>query len=291
MTFLSEAIEAGLTVDQVRQRVRSGAWIRLARGTYLPQGDGALQDLDGFGRTRVEHMLRAVAAASRNRGTVVCDASAAVIHGVRVLTLPPRVQLGVPPGRWSGTRSGVDFRTRDFAADDVMAGRVPLSSPLRCWVDITRFGTLAQSLAAGDSAVRQALINPRAAIEVTERWSGQRGFRRLAVAAPLLDGARESPLESESYAYFVEHRLPLPTCQEVILAGDGRFLGRVDFWWEEARLVGEADGRLKYSDGDAVYAEKRREDDIRAEGFGFIRWGRADLRSPVLADRLRQLLH
>ncbi len=97
-------------------------------------------------------------------------------------------------------------------------------------------------------------------------------------------------MESESYAYFVEHRLPLPICQVSIQGRDGRFLGRVDFLWEAVRLVGEADGRLKYADADAVYAEKRREDEIRAEGYGFIRWGKADLRTPALADRLRGLM-
>lgn len=212
------------------------------------------------------------------------------MHGIRVFTLPPRAQLGVPPGRWSGTRSGIDFRTRDFLGGDVLSGRVPVASPLRCWVDITRFGSLTDSLTAGDSAVRQGLFDPTQAARVVPTWAGRRGVRRLMTAAALLDGARESPLESASFAYFVEHGIPLPSCQVVLLASDGQFLGRVDFLWEEARLVGECDGRMKYAVAEDVYAEKRREDAIRDEDYRFIRWGMRDLQTKALANRVRTLL-
>jgi very-short-patch-repair endonuclease len=69
-----------------------------------------------------------------------------------------------------------------------------------------------------------------------------------------------------------------------------RFIARVDFWWKHARLVGECDGRLKYATPDDVYAEKRREDEIRAEGCGVVRWGALDLRGPQLAQRLLRAL-
>lgn len=287
LTLVGQARDAGLSINQIRHRVRTGAWGRVARGAYLPDGEAVFSTLDRHARARADHLLRAVAAALGNPGSTVCDTSSAVIHEMDLLRLPPRVQLGVPPGRWSGTRSGIDFRIRDFADGDVVLGRVPMASPLRSWVDLTRFGTLADALAAGDSAVRRGLFDPRDAAERISDWAGQRGCRRLERAVGLLDGARESVLESASFAYFVEHRIPLPRCQVVIRAGDGRFLGRVDFLWEEARLVGECDGRMKYASAADVYAEKRREDDIRAESFDVFRWGMSDLRTAALAERLR----
>jgi len=290
LALVAQARSAGLTGDQIRQRLRSGAWQRVARGAYLPRGEAALDGLDSHARVRVDHLLRAVAAASRNPGSVVCDASAAILHGMTVLTLPPRVQLGVSPGRWSGTRSGIDFRVRDLAAGDVVLGRVPVASPLRAWLDLTRVGALADALVAGDSAVRQGLFDASAATDRVAGLAGQRGCRRVERAARLLDGRRESALESASYAYFVEQRVPLPRCQVVIRSPEGLFLGRVDFLWDEHRLVGECDGRLKYGSAADVYAEKRREDAIRAEGYAFIRWGMPDLRTPVLAERLRRAL-
>ncbi|MCX6433100.1 MAG: hypothetical protein NTX29_10030 [Actinobacteria bacterium] len=97
-------------------------------------------------------------------------------------------------------------------------------------------------------------------------------------------------LESASFAYFVEHRLPLPRLQVELRTDAGRFVARVDVLWERSRLVGECDGRLKYAVADDLYREKRREDEIRALGYGVIRWGMADLRSPALAVRIRRLL-
>lgn len=287
LTLLSQASDAGLTRHQTRQRVRSGQWRQVARGAYLPEGEKVFEGLDTHARARVEHIQRAVAAASRNPGTVVTDASAALVHGLPVLQIPPNVQLGVPPGRWSGTRSGIDFRIRDFNDDDIRAQRVPVASPWRAWVDITRYGSLADALACGDFAMRTGLFESFSATDL-EVWRGKRGYRRLCRALPLLDGVRESPLESASFAYFVEHRLPLPLMQCEVRSRFGAFIARVDFWWPSARLVGEADGAVKYAHREDLYAEKRREDAIRAEGLRVLRWSVGDLHSAALAHRIRR---
>jgi hypothetical protein len=60
--------------------------------------------------------------------------------------------------------------------------------------------------------------------------------------------------------------------------------------------VGEFDGRIKYGRllrpgqdaGDAVFAEKRREDAIRDEDWGVVRWVWSDLERPDrFAGRVR----
>ena len=58
-----------------------------------------------------------------------------------------------------------------------------------------------------------------------------------------------------------------------------------DFGWPELRTVGEFDGRVKYGrllepgqdPGDVVYAEKLREDAVRAQRLEVVRWTWADL--------------
>ena len=290
LSMMADAERAGLTRHQVRQRVRSGDWVRLARGAYLPDGGERLQDQDTYVRRRAEHAMLAIAAASRNRGTVVTDASAAVLHGLPVARVPSNVQLGVAPGEWSGTRNGIDFRVRKFSDDEVLRSRVPVASAQRCWIDITRYATLADSLVTGDAGARSGLISVDQASIDMDSWRGQRGCRRLARALLWVDGIRESPLESSSFAYFIEYQVPLPRMQAEIRGVNGVFIARVDFLWDRVKLVGEADGRLKYEDAEALYAEKRREDLIRAQGFQMVRWGWADLRSPQLARRLRSLL-
>lgn len=290
LSFMIDAERAGLTRDQVRQRLRSGEWSRLARGAYLPDGGECLDDQDEHARRRTEHGLRAIAAALRNRETVVTDASAALLHGLPIQRVPSNVQLAVPPGAWSGTRSGIDFRIRNFDDDEVHYERVAVASVQRCWIDITRHGTLTDSLVTGDAGMRSGLISVESVMSGLDRWRGQRGCRRLARALQFVDGLRESPLESSSFAYFIEQGVPLPRMQVEIRTQAGVFIARVDFLWDDERLVGEADGIVKCREREELYAEKRREDLIRAQGFQVVRWGWADLRSPALARRLRALL-
>jgi hypothetical protein len=75
--------------------------------------------------------------------------------------------------------------------------------------------------------------------------------------------------------------VPAPELQHDFFDRWGRLIARVDFWWPELRVAGEVDGRVKYFDprlsgGDparVVYAEKRREDAVRALDVRFARWG------------------
>ena len=74
--------------------------------------------------------------------------------------------------------------------------------------------------------------------------------------------------------------LPPPALQHSVRTAAGLFLGQVDFWWEEFATAGEFDGRVKYGrllrpgqePGDVVFAEKVREDAIRADGREVVRW-------------------
>ena len=73
--------------------------------------------------------------------------------------------------------------------------------------------------------------------------------------------------------------------------------GWTDFGWPKLRTVGEFDGRVKYGrllkpggdPGDAVYAEKLREDDLRDQDLEVVRWTwpEIDHFDPV-AERLRR---
>lgn len=290
---MSDAERAGLNHDQARHRVRSETWLRIARGAYVTD-PSSLGDLDEHSRQRVDHVHRAIAAAWRNPGTVVAYGSAAYVHQLPILgAVPQDVTLAVRPGRWTGHRSGVIFRRLELAEHHVARMRVPVTVPSRTWVDVACRGSLATALAAGDAGLRTGVLS-RAALEVVAAEVGRLpGIRRVERALPLLDSIRETPLESASFAYFVESRLPLPRMQVDVSDVVG-FMGRLDFLWDDVasgrRVAGESDGVLKYGDRGEAYREKRREDRLRAAGFTVVRWGFADLRTPALAARLRRIL-
>lgn len=77
----------------------------------------------------------------------------------------------------------------------------------------------------------------------------------------------------------------------------GNATAHTDFAWAAQRTVGEFDGKVKYGrllepgqdPGDVVFAEKLREDAIRAQGWEVVRWTWPDLRDfATTAARIRE---
>lgn len=284
------ALAAGLTKDQVRQRVRSGRWTRVARGSYVRTASLEAASSPYERQARVQRAA-ILANLGRHPEAVIGLHSGALMHGLPLWgRMPAAVSLIVPAGHWTGTRGGVTFRSLRLTEVDLEPGASHLTSVARTWFDVARTSRLGAALAVGDAALRAGRMTMD---EVTSRLDAGRGLNgasRAVRAAQHLCGLRETPLESASWAYFVKYRLPLPRMQVVIVDDGGNVIARVDFLWEEFGLVGECDGRIKYTDRHALYAEKRREDAIRQRGLGMVRWGSPDLANDVLARRLRLLL-
>lgn len=98
-------------------------------------------------------------------------------------------------------------------------------------------------------------------------------------------GPSGSAGESMSRARMHIFGFPVPVLQKKFLLRDGS-AAFVDFWFRELNLAGEFDGREKYlrsgwgrnqSTQDRVIAEKKREDQIRAQGVRFVRWTWAEM--------------
>jgi hypothetical protein len=126
---------------------------------------------------------------------------------------------------------------------------------------------------------------------------GTRGSRHAARVVRFADGRSESVGESRSRVVLNEIGLAPSTLQLEIRRPDGAFVGRTDFAWEDQRVVGEFDGRIKYGrllrpaqdPGDAVFEEKRREDAVREEGWEVVRWTWSDLTVPDrIGERVRR---
>lgn len=286
-----EARDAGLSKDQIRQRLRSGAWLRLARGQY---SRAAASD----DPCRL-HVQRAVANARNNPLAVIGYESAVLMHGLPLSRpAPESVSLCVPAGLWTGHRSGVHFRALDAAASQgrlmvaPFAGvaPVPVVSPAAAWVHVASMGSLADALVVGDAALRRRLLTRADLSTAFDLMGPRRGRRTILSALHHIDGRRESPLESQSWCYFLRHRIPLPEVQVEIFNEWGQFVARVDVLWRNEGIVGEIDGRSKYQTGSDLYREKRREDEARDLGLGFIRWGAFDLRTAALAMRIKRSL-
>lgn len=116
------------------------------------------------------------------------------------------------------------------------------------------------------------------------RWTRRR--RHLwETSMAFADPASESPGESLARAQFAVLGFAPPRLQVTIAADGLRY--RVDFLWEEARIIGEFDGWMKYrQEGhSSLREEKVREDDLRRLGYGFMRCYWEDLRDLKRLER------
>jgi very-short-patch-repair endonuclease len=123
------------------------------------------------------------------------------------------------------------------------------------------------------SAHRPDYVNPRLVRAVREGLSeavGRRWRSRLMTAIGCVEPCRESAPESLAAGHLHLSGLPMPEFQAKIVTPKGTFYP--DCYWREERLIGECDGKVKYSSRDDIVAEKWREQVLRDEGHRFVRW-------------------
>ncbi|WP_433558065.1 hypothetical protein ACQPWY_05085 [Pseudonocardia xinjiangensis] len=178
----------------------------------------------------------------------------------------------------------------------VTIGGLAVTSVARTLVDLARAVPFEQAVVVADAALHRHLVGPQALATVLEhraRWPGLPAARRALAFA---DARSESVGESRSRVALAGAGLPAPVLQWEVRRPDGRFVAQVDFGWPALRTVGEFDGRVKYGllvppgadAADVLYREKLREDALRAEDLGVVRWGWSDLdRFAPVAERLQ----
>lgn len=157
----------------------------------------------------------------------------------------------------------------------------------RCLCDAARTGDEVNAVCLGDAALRRRLVRKCEIEEVAATLGGMKGAARARRLAGLLDGAAESPGESKSRVEMRRLGVPAPELQSKFFDSDGE-IGRVDFFWREYGVIGEYDGAVKYGRDNpsglpveqVVFAEKVREDRLRALGYVVVRWTTDDLRHP-----------
>ena len=271
----ADALAAGFDAQQVDAFVRSGTWTALRRSVYA---ESALLPPEPSARHAAE-----VAAAARATGLDVVGShgSAAVVHGLTtfaahtgppVLTRHRRAGQGRPVGTPAALLSA---HVPDHHRVEVHDASV--TSLARTAVDLARKGPSLSAVVAVDAALRRDV--PREDLEEVLRVAkGWPGSRRAAAYVEFGDGRAESALESIGRWRMQEIGLPRPELQLAIFDDEG-FIGRVDYGFEEQRVIGEADGLQKYRPSDDVGErdnplglEKLREDRLRDAGWEVFRF-------------------
>ncbi len=283
-----------------------GQLTRLRRGIYVETGPW--QALT----PRQQHGLQAAAFQQLTpRQPVLCHASAALLWGLWIVGTPSKLHVVTEVTDGGRSRNGVVRHRGSLTGGTVRCGPFLLTDKLTTTMVLIGALEFPYAVAVCDSSLRtpergkqfNRFVPAGSGPDLHEPlWQGTfpQGpplqLRDLLAAAGTLpstaakqralavinfaSGLSGSAGESLSRAKMHMFGFPPPTLQKHFRLRDGRD-AYVDFWFEELKLAGEFDGKGKYlradwggglSIQDRVLREKAREDQIRAQGVGFVRW-------------------
>ena len=263
----------------VRHAVRSGRIIRLRTGVYQAVDlDEVVPGLSPYEKARWRHAAAAIAGVLATPGAQASHSTAAVLRGMPLLFLPSRSCATVPPGL-TGELPRVHLHRCTRAPDGQRVGGVDVTSDERMLIDLAREHGMPMGVVAVDHALHVGSTTLRRLNAELERCRGWPGLRAARDAIAFADGRTESVLESRSRLTFRRWGLPAPIPQVRIGNEWGGFIGRVDFYWPEFGVAGEADGDMKYDGEDVtpLIKQVRRQSKLEDLDLPVVRWSSRDL--------------
>jgi len=281
-----ELLAAGLNDHEVRAALRSKRLVKLGNGIVIPA-----EMLDGTPETRHRQRALAVARKSAGESRALGGSAAATVLGLPVwgldVTRVVFVENGAKKARTRATGAvRVEMDRRPPAITDVDGVRVV--SAARVVVDLARTAERIPAIAVGDAALHLDLCTADELANELDLITGMAGAARARRVVAELNGDAESVLESRSRITFVDEGLPVPELQVDLYDAWGNWVARVDFLWRKHGLVGECDGKKKYSGQDGrgrLLYEKYRSDAIAELEYQQVHWGWCDLED--LDDKAR----
>jgi hypothetical protein len=284
LVTIAEFLRSGESPASVQRSARDGDLFRMRRGVYLPMP--AWNALDAASRHR---MRIAASQATAHSPLVFSHESAALLSGLPIIgAWPDRAQVTALPERGRRTRYELQWHDAQLAESDIReANGFRVTGPLRTLVDLLASRSFVSGVVTLDHAlqnVEQYWVTKQALRAVVADLRPFRNVRKVDAVVNFATGLAESVLESLSLVCFGEWGYPPPQQQREYRGLNGKQYF-ADFYWKEFDVIGEADGTAKYTDPEflrgrtverAVLDEKEREDELRAQCSGFVRWGWSD---------------
>lgn len=274
----AKARSAGVSDFELAHAVRAGQVRRLTRGVY----GRPLDEEDPSGRRRivVEHELLSRAAILVHPDAVLAGHSAVLAHGLPTLDsalAKVRLQRDVPQ-----QVSTADFVIRPGELEPVDTATGP-AVPLEWAVlQTTLDHGLAHGAVATDAALREGLLDAARLEAWPEVVAGWPHSSRVTSLLHFVDAGSESPGETLTRVHLQLAGLSVESQVRVTDPSTGEVFARLDLLVTGTKVAIEFDGRVKYAEGgsDALFAEKQREDRLRALGYIIVRVVWSDLFVP-----------
>lgn len=270
-----EGLDAGWTDAALHRAVRAGRLLQPCRGFYAVA-------------PKLTPDLLTIAVHRACAGSAISHRSAALMDQIPVLgRLPALPELTLPPFAKGHSVNAHIHRAQLRPEDLAQRDDAVLTSPARTVVDLARQHVV-PGIVAMDAVVQRKMATFAEIDDVLRFCWNWPGIRRAQRSRRLADGLAESPLETLSRLTIRRLPVPKPRPQAWILDHHGRIVGRADFYWEKFGVVGEVDGRSKYTARDILINEKARQEDFEDLGLVVTRWGMAEVRSPIRLERKLQ---
>ena len=285
-----DAAAAGLSRRDVAGLARAGQLLRVCRGWYCLAVAAAPPT---EGESPAERHRRRHALLARAMIREFSDRAVASHHSALVLDGLPtfgadldRVHVTRTHDRFSRQRPGLTVHEQ-------VAGSTADEGVIEIPVAVVQTGVVngpMASLIAADAALHRGLASVGGLSRALALVAGP-GVGRVRRILPFADGRSESPGETRTRHLLT--MMGLPSTPQVIIE-DAGFHARVDLLLQDAPVVVEFDGFVKYAmllgpgqrtPGEVVYAEKVREDRLRSLGYEVVRVTWSDLSQPALLRR------
>lgn len=282
VTSAKNLTRLGLSSAEIGRAVRAGEVVRIRRNCLV---DGQLWS-DAKPWERHELRGRAVMAGlPKDHTAALSHHSALALRGVSLHGVDDRVHI-VHVGAGRGRSDGVVVGHRPVSKDlvEVHEGVRIVTPAVACLQVAAHFGAEA-GLVSADHALHSELITREALDTALTELAPGRWSRAPAHMCHLADARVESAAESRARWAFQMLNFRLPTPQVRIDDEDGKFVARVDFLYEDLKLVIEVDGFGKYTTPADLIAEKLREDRLRELGYNIVRLTWADLADHAVVSR------
>ncbi|ROP57296.1 hypothetical protein EDF44_0825 [Rathayibacter sp. PhB185] len=223
---------------------RSAEFVRLRRGVHVRAAEWAGASVDARHRARIDAV-----AATWGRPVFLRESAAAVWGLPLVEPLEETVHVAASPAVGSRSRNRV-AEHRGVSSDSVVVvDGLTISDLAQTVLDLCRFSSFRRAVTAADHALRMRGSHGEHLLELEELRErlavlpgGARGRAAAARAIDFADERADSPLESISRVAMHQAGLPRPVLQRPFHDDEG-LIGPVDFFFEDAGVIGEADGR------------------------------------------------
>lgn len=215
--------------------------------------------------------------------------TAAWLYGFEVVGIEP-IEVINPHSAGIAARAGLSVSRAAIDSEDLAIVRgFRVTTIERTIADLSAQLPIEEAVVIADIALHRGLTTIEALRQKARCRRRMPGVRRFREVIDLANGAAESPMETRLRLLFKSRQLPEPWLQERLVDEKGRAIGRVDFYFPQARLVVEYDGE---GHRERMVEDLRRQNRLLNAGYLLLRFTAPDVvRHPdLVVEQVRAAL-